>query len=177
MCDDGAVNESLDVVGIREIAQRLGVKPQTAATWRVRGLLPAEEGTVSGAPCWRWSTIEAWAAATGRLGGVAEFVQDQTPGWRALDQEPVVFSAGVVVRRVTGPFPQPMTDGTVQSRVRIQAWDGNWYDLTHDDYKRGTGSATRDGLAKAVLAAGAAALGIIVLSEAAKGGGGSGGAR
>lgn len=177
MCDTGSVKDPLDVVGLREIAHRLGVKPQTAATWRLRGLLPEEEGTVSGAPCWRWSTIEAWAAATGRLGGLAEFTQEQTPGWRALDQEPVVFHAGVVVRRVTGPFPQPMTDGTTQSRVRILAWDGIWYDLTHENYKRGTGSASGDGFAKTVLAAGAAALGIIVLSEATKGGAARGGTR
>lgn len=162
------------MVGLREIAQRLGVKPQTAAAWRVRGLLPAEEGVVSGAPCWRWSTIEAWASATGRLGGVAEFVRDQTPGWRSVDQEPVLFAAGVVVRQVSGPFPQPMTNGTVQTRVRIQAADGNWYDVTQENYKRGVGASSGDGLAKAVLAAGAAALGIIVISEAAKGGGGAG---
>lgn len=170
------IGQPLDVVGLREIAQRLGVKPQTAAAWRVRGLLPPEEGTVSGAPCWRWTTIERWAAVTGRLGGVAEFVQNETPGWRAVDQARVIISAGVVVCQATAPFPQPMTDGTVQQRVRIQANDRNWYDLTEADYKRGIGIASNgEKIAKAVLAAGAAVAGIIVLSEAAKGGGMSGG--
>ena len=62
----------------------------------------------------------------------------------------------------------------MQTRVRIQAADGQWYELTHEDYKRGIGAGGNDRLAKVVLAAGAAALGIIVINEASKGGGGSG---
>lgn len=166
--------ETLDIVGLKEIAERLGVKQQTAAAWNYRQLLPAHEGTVSGMPAWRWATIERWAAETGRLGGVAEFVADQTPGWRAVDQEPVAFQAGVVVRQLTGPFPQPMTDGSVQQRVRIQAADGNWYDLTHDDYRQGTGTVSQgERFAKAALAIAGAVAGIIVLNEAAKGGTGT----
>jgi hypothetical protein len=34
-----------DIVGIKEIAEQLGRKPQTAALWRHRGLLPKEEGS------------------------------------------------------------------------------------------------------------------------------------
>ena len=59
----------LDVVGIKEIAIRLGVKQQTAAQWKYRKLLPDPEGYVSGAACWRWSRIESWAIDTGRMGG------------------------------------------------------------------------------------------------------------
>jgi hypothetical protein len=164
----------LDIVGLKELAVRLGVRQQTAAVWRYRGLLPPEEGVVSGAPCWQWGTIENWAKQTGRIGGVAEFVQDRTPGWRVIDQERVEFTPGVVVRQVSQPFPQPLTNGQVQTRVRIQAADGQWYELTHEDYKRGIGAGGNDRLAKVVLAAGAAALGIIVINEASKGGGGSG---
>ncbi len=58
----------LDVVGVKEIARRLNVRPQTAAAWKHRKLLPDPEGYVSGAPCWRWSRIETWAADTGRIG-------------------------------------------------------------------------------------------------------------
>lgn len=43
-------------MGLKEIADRLNVKQQTAAAWKHRGLLPEPEGTVSGMPAWRWST-------------------------------------------------------------------------------------------------------------------------
>lgn len=56
-----------DPVGLAEIAERLGVRRQTAKDWKQRGLLPAPEGTVSGAPTWNWPTIERWARKTGRL--------------------------------------------------------------------------------------------------------------
>lgn len=56
-----------DPVGLAEMAERLGVKPQTARMWRHRNLLPEPDWTVSGQPAWSWSTIEAWARATGRL--------------------------------------------------------------------------------------------------------------
>ena len=56
-----------DVVGEKEIAERLGVKRQTVRAWVAWGTFPAPQWTVSGAPAWRWKTIEAWARATGRL--------------------------------------------------------------------------------------------------------------
>lgn len=42
--------EPLRIVGIKEIAERLGVRQQTAAMWNWRGLLPKPEGLVSGHP-------------------------------------------------------------------------------------------------------------------------------
>ena len=60
----------LDVVGLKEIARRLNVRPQTAAQWNYRKLLPDPEGYVSGSPCWRWTRIETWARDTGRIGAV-----------------------------------------------------------------------------------------------------------
>lgn len=164
----------LDIVGLKEIAERLGVKQQTAAAWRHRGLLPPPEGTVSGAPAWQWRTIEAWAAATGRLGGIAEFVVGETRGWRVIDTAEVSIGAGVVVRQVSQPFPQPLDNGTTENHVRFQsAGDGQWYQVPHSAYLRGIGAAddTAAKLGKALLAATAAVGAVVVLSEAAKQGG------
>lgn len=55
-----------DPVGVLEIAERLGVKRQTARMWRTRKLLPPPDYVVSGLPGWEWGTILAWAEATGR---------------------------------------------------------------------------------------------------------------
>jgi hypothetical protein len=166
----------LDIVGVKEIAERLGVKQQTAAAWRHRGLLPPPEGTVSGAPAWRWQTIEEWATATGRLGGIAEFVVGGTRGWRVIDNAEVSIGAGVVVRQVSRAFPQPLNNGTTENHVRFQSGDGQWYQLSHGAYLRGIGAA--DGTAvkvgKALLAATAAFGAIVVLSEAAQKGESSG---
>lgn len=54
-------------VGLLEIAERLGVRAQTARNWRTRGVLPAPAWVVSGMPAWEWTTIEEWARSTGRL--------------------------------------------------------------------------------------------------------------
>jgi hypothetical protein len=56
-----------DPVGAIDIAKRLKVKDATVKTWQYRDLLPEPPWTVSGRPCWDWSTIEAWARATGRF--------------------------------------------------------------------------------------------------------------
>jgi hypothetical protein len=161
---------SLDIVGLKEIAERLGVKQQTAAAWRYRSLLPPQEGTVSGAPAWTWGTIERWARATGRLGGVAEFVVDKTDGIRVFDGAPVEITAGVVVRQVSPPFPQQLRNGRVEQRVRfLAAVDGQWYELPHQNYLRATGAAADDRFTKALIAAGAVAGAIILVGEASKG--------
>lgn len=54
-------------VGLEEIAQRLGIKRNTADQWRQRGLLPQPEWPVGGRPAWPWGVIAAWAWRTGRL--------------------------------------------------------------------------------------------------------------
>jgi hypothetical protein len=163
----------LDIVGLKEIAERLGVKQQTAAAWRHRGVLPPPEGTVSGAPAWQWQTIEQWAKATGRLGGVAEFVAAETRGWRVIDGAEVAIGAGVVVRQVSKPFPQPLENGTTENHVRFEAAaDGQWYQLSHANYLRGIGAAgDAPTIGKALLVAAAAVGAIVVLGEAAKQGG------
>src|SRR5258708_13569340 len=97
----------LDMVGLKEIAERLGVKQQTAAAWRYRGLLPAPEGTVSGAPAWNWATIDTWARSSGRLGGIAEFMAEKTYGWRVMDGAAVEVLAGGGRPPVAAPFSPP----------------------------------------------------------------------
>ncbi|MGH7776962.1 MAG: nucleotidyl transferase AbiEii/AbiGii toxin family protein [Candidatus Dormibacterales bacterium] len=59
---------ALDLVGEREIAMRLGVKPGTVHQWRKRGLLPDPVAVVSAVPVWEWRVVFGWASATGRAG-------------------------------------------------------------------------------------------------------------
>jgi predicted DNA-binding transcriptional regulator AlpA len=55
-------------VGLVEIAERLGIKRQTADQWRYIGTtFPKQRWTVGGRPAWDWSDIETWARETGRL--------------------------------------------------------------------------------------------------------------
>jgi predicted DNA-binding transcriptional regulator AlpA len=56
-----------DPVGLADIAERLGVRRQTAKDWKNRGLLPEPRWHVSGSPAWDWSEIEKWARRTHRL--------------------------------------------------------------------------------------------------------------
>lgn len=56
-----------DPVGVKDIAERLGVKQQTVSMWRYRGILPEPRWTVSDAPVWQWSEIKKWARKTGRI--------------------------------------------------------------------------------------------------------------
>ena len=58
-------------VGVAEIADRLGVQPETVAMWRYRGRLPQPRWWVSRQPAWEWADILAWADRTGRLRGGA----------------------------------------------------------------------------------------------------------
>lgn len=159
-----------DIVGIKEIAERLGRKPQTAALWRHQGLLPVEEGTVSGAPAWHWKTIAGWAASTGRVDAVAEFTAP-TSGWRVFDGASVQIQSGAVVRALSAAFPAELPDGTVDDRVRLLlAGDDQWYEIRRADYLGGTGTATQDTLTKLLLGAALVAGAILLGAEAAKGG-------
>jgi hypothetical protein len=65
-----------EIVGQKEIADRLHVAPNTVHQWVKRGLLPLVEGTVGGDPAWHWSTIESWARETGRMPGLREAILD-----------------------------------------------------------------------------------------------------
>jgi predicted GIY-YIG superfamily endonuclease len=55
-------------VGALEVAGFLGVKRETVAMWKIRGLLPPARWVVSGEDAWDWAEdIEPWARQTGRL--------------------------------------------------------------------------------------------------------------
>ncbi len=65
-----------DLVGIPEIAARLGVARRTVTGWRYRHQrspqlpwqpFPGPALMVSGRPVWEWKVVAAWATATGRL--------------------------------------------------------------------------------------------------------------
>lgn len=59
-----------DPVGPLEVADRLGVLPQTVRVWRTRNVLPPPRWVISRVPIWTWeSDIEPWARETGRLTG------------------------------------------------------------------------------------------------------------
>jgi hypothetical protein len=73
-----------DVVGAVEIADRLGVLPQTVSQWvqRSKGRagkagkngrhpFPPPRWTVSTFPAWYWPDVAEWARITGRLKGEA----------------------------------------------------------------------------------------------------------
>lgn len=53
--------------GLAEIAEHLGAKVSTVYKWQARGILPAADFAVSGAPAWWESTVDEWAKETGRL--------------------------------------------------------------------------------------------------------------
>jgi hypothetical protein len=57
-----------DPVGLVEIAERLGLRRQTIAMWRLRhDDFPVPRWTVSAVPAWDWSLdVVPWLAATGR---------------------------------------------------------------------------------------------------------------
>jgi excisionase family DNA binding protein len=56
-----------EVVGLADIAHRLGVSRATVDQWKWRGVMPKPTQLVSGRPAWNWEVIEAWARKTKRL--------------------------------------------------------------------------------------------------------------
>lgn len=56
-----------DPVGIKEIAERLGVKRTTVDRWLQRKLMPPPTWQIGGRPAWEWDDVEQWAIRTGRL--------------------------------------------------------------------------------------------------------------
>jgi predicted site-specific integrase-resolvase len=48
----------LDIVGVPEIADRLGVSRARVAKWAERGLLRPPEWYVAGSKLWQWENVE-----------------------------------------------------------------------------------------------------------------------
>lgn len=68
-----------DLVGLVDIAERLGLARQTVANWRHLDLgFPEPTWSVSGRPVWEWQVVAEWAQATGRDGGIDNH-QESTP--------------------------------------------------------------------------------------------------
>ena len=72
------MTDRVEPVGVREIAERLGVSQGLVSQWRFRGYLPEPRWTVSGLPAWNWPDIARWAKQTGRGNAGGE-----TPGGTA----------------------------------------------------------------------------------------------
>ena len=84
-----------DLVGSREIADRLNVSIRTVQTWRARGVMPVAEWWISGMPVWRWTVIRKWNARRDRPPvprrdemraprNIVGTVGQQMDGWQAL---------------------------------------------------------------------------------------------
>jgi hypothetical protein len=57
-----------DLVGIPEIAQRLGTTPGTVKAWRRRGVLPDPTQDLAMGPVWWWSDVARWHAIPRPMG-------------------------------------------------------------------------------------------------------------
>ena len=57
-----------DLVSAEEIAERLGVEPNSVANWKRRDVgFPSPVKTLRRTAIWAWPDVEAWARETGRL--------------------------------------------------------------------------------------------------------------
>ncbi len=59
----------LDMVNLRQIAERLRYHYNSAQTWWREGMLPEPDILIGGRfPLWHWERILSWACETGRGG-------------------------------------------------------------------------------------------------------------
>jgi hypothetical protein len=92
----------MDVVGILEIAERLGLKPQTVAAWRSpsrQAFTLEPKWTVSGSPAWNWADVERWAIKSRRF----IRVDQQLPVTRGRDNAKTYLPPGTWISRSLAP--------------------------------------------------------------------------
>lgn len=56
----------LKVMGLQEVTEAVGVRPNTISAWIKRGHIPPPDARLACGPIWRQSTIAAWASGPGR---------------------------------------------------------------------------------------------------------------
>lgn len=102
MCDgtrpiSGAAGAFADpLLGVREVADFLDVKPRTVNQWVFRRLLPEPDVALHATSLWKRSTILRWAGDTGRLSRSVLRVEYEIR-WKV---EPVPYRRG-------GRIPEP----------------------------------------------------------------------
>ena len=70
----------MDPVGIADIADRSGVKPDTVKKWIDRyAHFPQHRGKVAGGRLWEWSEVHRWLVSTGRAPHVLRYREDGGP--------------------------------------------------------------------------------------------------
>ena len=90
------------LLGVREVADFLVVKPRTVNQWVFRGLLPEPDVALHATRLWKRSTILRWAGDTGRL-SCSVLCAEYEMRWRV---EPVPYRRG-------GRIPEPPQHGVL----------------------------------------------------------------
>ena len=50
-----------------EVAERLGVAPESVSRWNKQAIIPAPIRVTPSGPLWDWAVVKKWAVDTGRL--------------------------------------------------------------------------------------------------------------
>jgi predicted DNA-binding transcriptional regulator AlpA len=91
------------ILGLTELAQRLGISPDAASHRIRRGSLPSADYPLPGGPVWLRSSIDAWEAAGSKDTPPREF----TVTWRCCvdrEQTVVAYSVADAVAQATATF-------------------------------------------------------------------------
>ena len=117
---DGGMEPKADLVGVEEIADRLGVARSTVSGWHSRGLLPNPLGIVSGrTSVWEWADVEAWA----REVGASSLTRRCPDGCRVVRLGPRPTSTEVV-KRAESREVLASDLRRIGAGVEIESWGG-----------------------------------------------------
>lgn len=105
----------MEPVGIKEIAERLGVQRKTVDQWLQRNVMPEAKWTVGGRPAWDWDDVGRWAVETGRMRDPT--TDDAVMGWwfHARKKAITLAQAEQIARGANGPqngSPSPGSQST-----------------------------------------------------------------